>query len=146
MSLKISRGVWFISILLLLAALLFVYASLPEDVIVLQEGADFLYLGRETFFYVCLVVITLINAMVFMVGALFKKDEALRTWFNGLIVILNIFFATSFFLISAINSNEKFDFERIGFMVYGSVILIGIWAISWPIYLLIRKISGKPAV
>jgi hypothetical protein len=146
MVLRISKGAWFISILGLLATLLFVYASLPDDVIVLQEGADFLYLGKEGFFYLSLVAITLINALVFAVSALFKADQDLRTWFNGLVTVLNIFFIISFFLVNAINSNEKFDFERIGFIIYGSVILIAVWAISWPIYLLIRKFSGKASI
>lgn len=146
MALKLSKGLWLVSVLALLAALLFVYASVPEDVIVMQQGTDFVYAGRESFFYITLIVVTLINAMVFMVSALYKKDEALRTWFNGMIIILNVFFILSLFLINAINSNEKFDFERIGFLIYGSIALIAVWATSWPIFVLIRKFSGKASV
>jgi hypothetical protein len=146
MALRLSRGLWFVSMLGLLAALLFVYAALPEDVIVLQDGADFIYAGREIFFYACLVCVTLINALVFFVSSVFKNDEPLKTWFNGLVVVLNIFFIVAFFLINAVNSNEKFDYAKIGFVIYGSVVLIAVWAISWPIYLLIRKFSGKPTV
>ena len=51
MFLKLMRGVWFVSILGALAALLLVYASLPEEVIFLQEGADFLQLSREACFW-----------------------------------------------------------------------------------------------
>lgn len=146
MLLRLSKGLWLVSVLGVLATLLFVYAGLPEDLIVMQSGGEFVYLGRETFFYFALVAITLTNALVFMVSALYKKDEALRTWFNGLVVILNIFFVVSLFLINAINSNEKFDFDRIGFMIYGSVALIGVWATAWPIFVLIRKFSGKATV
>ena len=143
MVLKLSKGLWLVSALGVLATLLFVYAGLPEDVVVMQSGSDFGYLGREAFFYLVLVAITLTNAFVFLVSALYKKDEALKIWVNGLIVILNIFFMVSLFLINAINSNEKFDFTRIGFLVYGSVALIGVWATAWPIFVLIRKFSGK---
>jgi hypothetical protein len=146
MVLKISRGIWFVSILAVMATSLFVYASLPEDVIVLQNGVDYLYASRESFFYVSLIVVTLINSLVFLVGALFEKDQALRTWFNGLMAILNIFFIVSFLLIGAINSNEKFKYEDIGFMIYGSVALIAVWAVGWPVYVLIRKISGKQSI
>lgn len=146
MVLKLSKGLWLVSVLGVLAALLFVYAGLPEDVIVLQEGTDFVYLGREAFFYICLSVITLVNALVFMVGSVYRKDEALRAWFNGMVVILNIFFVLSLFLINAINSNEKFNFDRIGFLIYGSIALIAVWATSWPIFVLIRKFSGKASV
>ena len=146
MALKISKGVWLVSIMGVLAAMLFVYAGLPEDVVVMEGSTGFIYAGRETFFYVSLAVITLVNALVFMVSTLFKKDEALRAWFNGLVITLNIFFVVSLFLFNAINSNEKFDLERIGFLIYGSVILIAVWAISWPIFALIRKFSGKASV
>jgi hypothetical protein len=146
MVLKFSRGIWFVSILAVLATCLFVYASLPEDVIVLQDGLDYLHASRESFFYVSLVVVTLINSLVFLVGALFEKDQALRIWFNGLMAILNIFFIVSFLLISAINSNEKFKYADIGFMIYGSVALIAVWAVGWPVWVLIRKISGKQPI
>ncbi len=146
MILKISKGVWAVSILGVLAALLFVYASLPESVLVFSGDSEPVYLGRETFFYVALIAVTLINTMVFPVSALFKKDVALRTWFNFLVVVLNIFFIISLFVINSINSNEKFKFEEIGFLVYGSVILIAVWTVAWPVYFLIRKFSAKPSV
>src|SRR5436190_13533891 len=110
MVLKFSKALWFLSILGVLTALLFVYASL-SDILFFQIGADSMQVGREPFFYVSLAVITLINALVFVVSALLKKNEAFRTWFNGLVVVLNIFFMITLFLISAINSNEKFDFS-----------------------------------
>jgi hypothetical protein len=146
MVLKLSKGVWLVSVMAMLAALLFVYAGVPENVIVTQNGADYVYVGREVFFYVSLAVITLINSLVFMVSAMYKKDELLRAWFNGLVGVLNLFFIISLLLINSINSNEKFDYERIGFMIYGSVILVAVWAISWPIIALIRKFSGKASI
>lgn len=146
MVLKISKGVWFVSVLGVLAALLYVYANLPEQVLVMQQGTDLFHLGREGFFYASLAAITLVNALVFVFSALFKKDSALRTWFNLLTVCLNVFFVISFFLVSAINSFEKFNFEKIGFMVYGSLMLIALCALGWPVYWLIRKFSGKPSL
>jgi hypothetical protein len=146
MALKFSRAAWFLSILTALAALLFAYASLPEDVIVFQEGSEFIYTGKEMFFYSSLLIIALINSMVFLVSALYKSNEPLRTWFNGQMSVLNLFFIISLLLINAINSNEKFNFERIGFIIYGSVILIALWALSWPVYLIIRKFSNKASV
>lgn len=146
MVLKISRGVWFVSALGLLAALLYVYAMLPEELILTQEGSDYIYGSREPFFYVVLVVITLINALVFLVSAVYEKNTDLRTWFNGLITVLNIFFVMSLFLVGAMNSSEKFDYADIGFLMYGSVILIAVWAAAWPVFLVIRKFSSKAAV
>ena len=134
------------SVLGLLAVLLYVYASLPEDVIISQAEGNVLYGGREGVFYAVLITITLINALVFVMGSIYKNDNALRSWFNGLMVVMNIFFVIALLLLFAINSNERFNFESVGFMVYGSVILVAVWAISWPIYFLIRKFSGKVSV
>jgi hypothetical protein len=141
MFLKVSRGVWLISILGALAALLFVYASLPEEVVLFEDGPQFLALGREPFFYLVLGLITLVNAFVFMVSALFKRDEGFRGWFNGLISTINLFFVISLFFINSLNSGEKFNFEKIGFLTYASVVIVALWAIAWPIYAAIRKFS-----
>ena len=145
MGLKISRGIWFVSVLGMLAAFLFVYASLPDDVLVMQEDST-VYVGREGFFYAGLAIVTLVNAMVFMIGSVYRPNIPMRIWFNGLVTALNIFFVIAFLLINAVNSNEKFDFGRIGFMIYGSLVLVVVWAISWPVYLLTRKISGKATI
>jgi hypothetical protein len=144
MFLRFSKGLWFISILGTLAALLFAYANLPENVLVSQQGADFLYVEREGFFYGSLAVVTIVNSLVFLVSAVAKSNIPLRTWFNGLVSVLNIFFIVSFLLINAINSTERFQLERTGFLIYGSIILIAVWAISWPVYLLVRKFWIKP--
>jgi hypothetical protein len=145
MILRFSKGVWFISIVGVLAALLFAYANLPEKVLISQQGADFLYVDREGFFYGSLAIVAIVNSLVFILSAVFNKDIPLRTWFNGLISVLNIFFVVSFLLINAINSTERFELERTAFLIYGSIILIAVWAISWPIYLLVRKFWIKPA-
>jgi hypothetical protein len=146
MILKLSRGVWLISVLGLLAALLYVYAGLPEQMILMAQGSDFVYGSRETFFYLFLVAITVINALAFVVGSLYSKDRALRIWFNMLLVILNIFFVISLLFLGALNSSERVNFEKIGITVYVSVGLIAVWAVAWPIFAMFRKFSGKQTV
>jgi hypothetical protein len=49
-------------------------------------------------------------------------------------------------LIGTYNSAEKFDYNRIGFAIYGSVILVIIWAVSWPLYRIFRGLFTKQAV
>jgi hypothetical protein len=146
MILRISRGFWLISVLSALAALLFVYAALPEVVFLSKGELSVNSVSREMMFYVSLGFLTLVNAMVFAVAAVYKKQEDLRAWFNGLVVTLNIFFIVALFFINSSNSNEKFDYTRIGFTIYGSVGLFVVWAISWPIILVFRKILAKPGI
>ena len=70
MALKVFRAVWFLSALLVLADLLYVYASLPEVVAVQEaEGAQVL-LDREILFYVMLVLIAICNVLVYLISRL----------------------------------------------------------------------------
>lgn len=146
MVLSLSRGVWLVSLLGLLASLLIVYASLPEEVVVQQSGIRYDTLSRETVFYLALALITFINVLVFIIGSLFPQENTFRVWFNGLVITLNLFLVVALFVLNAVNSTEKFDFGRIGFLVYGSVGLVVIWSLTWPLYLLYRKIFAKDKV
>lgn len=146
MVLKILRGVWFVSSLGALAALLTVYASLPEDVSLFQQGLQVVSLSREAFFYLALAIITLTNALVYVTKTLNKHDEGMRAWFHGLIVTINIFFVVTLFFVSAYNATERFDFERVGPFISASVILIAAWGLFWPFRVVIRKFLCKPTV
>jgi hypothetical protein len=44
------------------------------------------------------------------------------------------------------NSTEVFNFEQVGFIVYGSIGLIALWTVAWPAYLLFQKFFLKQAV
>lgn len=146
MVLKISRGVWFVSVLGALGALLICYAALPEEVFLIQEEVEYISVSRESFFYLALGLITLVNSLVFIVGFLYKKGEDFRTWFNGLVITLNIFFVITLFFINVTNGTERFDYSRIGILIYGSVGLVGLWALAWPMILVFRKFLFKHSV
>ena len=146
MILRFSRGVWFVSVLGALAALLYVYAALPEEVFLYKADLAVQSVSKELLFYVVLGFLTIVNALVFAVSSAYRTEEGLRSWFNGLVVTLNIFFIVALFFINSSNSNERFDYTRIGFTIYSSVTLIAVWALSWPVIVLFRKILAKPRV
>ena len=146
MILKIFKGVWFLSLIGLLASLLLVYASMQETVVVQEEGINQVILTKDTFFYIVLALMVIVNVMVFPVKKLFLKNEPFRTWVHGLLIAINIFFIVGLSLINSFNSGERFDFSRIGFVVYGSVGLIVIWAFAWPAYQLYKRFTPKSAI
>jgi len=143
MTLKLFKAIWFLSMLAVLANLLYVYASLPEQVSLMEEGVETYAIGREQLFYSAMVVIAIANVMVYLFSKSIAPDENFRTWLHGLVITLNIFFIIGLSFISLYNSVEKFDFSRIGFIIYSSVILVIVWALSWPVYSLGRKIISK---
>jgi hypothetical protein len=146
MILKIFKGVWFLSVLGVMANLLYVYASLPEQVVVQEEAAGSVFASRELLFYGMTGMLVIVNAMVYVIGILHKDDENFRSWFHGLVICCNIFFVFAMSLVQTYNSGENFNFSRIGFLIYGSVSLVVIWASSWPLYSIFRKIFAKQAL
>lgn len=146
MILKIFKAAWFLSMLVVLANLLYVYASLPEQVVLAGEGAEPYNIGREQFFYTAMTVIALANVIVYLFSKKLIPREDFRTWLHGLVITLNIFFIIGMSFTSLYNSAERFDFSRIGFIIYSSVGLVVLWALAWPVYLVVNKIMSKQAV
>jgi hypothetical protein len=146
MVLKLFKAAWFLSMLAALANLLYVYASLPEQVSLMEEGIESAHIYREQLFYSAMAMIALANVMVYLFSKKLAPKEDFRTWLHGLVITLNIFFIIGMSFISLYNSTERFDFSRIGFIIYGSVGLVAAWALSWPVYLTVKRLTAKQPV
>ena len=134
---------WFLSMLATLGALLYVYASLPQEVLVQDDTDARVAISNEVFFYLAMIFIALSNAMVYVMAKVFKTNEDLRSWFYGFVVALNIFFIIGMNVISLYNSEEKFDYDRIAVIIYGSIGLIILWAVAWPVYAIFKRANLK---
>ena len=143
MVLKLLKAIWFLSMLATLGALLFVYASLPQEVLVQDDTEARVAISNELFFYLAMLLIAISNALVFVMAKVFKTNEELRAWFFGLIIALNIFFIIGMNFISLYNSEEKYDYDRIAVIIYGSLALIILWAVAWPVYVIFKRSSLK---
>jgi hypothetical protein len=126
-----------------LVILLFNYAGLPETVVVQEEGVSALRVSRDAYFYAMTAFIAVVNVMVYPIAKVFPANEAFRTWFYGLVIALNFFFIVSMNFVGLFNSGERFDYGKIRFIVYGSVGLFVVWIVSWPFYLLYRRMFVK---
>lgn len=139
MILKIFKAVWFLSMLAALANLLYVYAGLPEEVAVYEDGQDVYYAAREGLFYAAMMTLAVLNVLVYLFSKKLTPSENFRTWLHGLVTTFNIFFVIGFSFVGLYNSSEKFDFSRIGWVIYSSVGLILVWMAGWPIVRLLRR-------
>jgi hypothetical protein len=139
MGLKIFKALWFLSMLAVLANLLYVYASLPETVLIQDAGASSISVGKEGFFYTFTLIIAFINGMVYLISGVYKKDLDFRAWFHGLITTLNFFFIVSLSFIALFNSGERYAYGEIDFIIFGSITLFVLWALGWPFYAIYRK-------
>lgn len=146
MVVKLLKGVWFLSLMATLAAFMYVYASLPE-VILLRKGETAPSITRNGLFYVTLAVIAIFNAFVFVISRIYyQENNFFKAWFYGLIIFLNLFFIVTLQFVNLYNSGEKFDYESIGYIIYGSIGLVVLWTSLWPIYFLAQRFLGKEAV
>jgi uncharacterized BrkB/YihY/UPF0761 family membrane protein len=146
MGLKIFKVIWVFSLLALLGVFMYVYASLPDPVIV-NESIKALSLSKETLFYITLAILSLTNASVFAVTRILPQtDHDFKAWYYGLVVCANAFFVVGLCFISLYNSTEKFRYESIGFIIYGSLILLIGWSVAWPVFRTFQRFFSKQAV
>jgi hypothetical protein len=146
MIVKIFKGIWLFSLLATLAVFLYVYASLPESIAVM-EGETTSFMSRNSLFYSTLAFLAAFNVLIFIGSRLFRQsDPYFMAWFYGLITIFNLFMVVGLQFLNLYNSQEKFNYESIGGIIYGSIVLVITWSILWPVYLVIRRISNKQAI
>jgi hypothetical protein len=146
MIIKIFKGVWFGSLMATLGIFLYVYASLPETISLGAEGEG-LTLSRNGLFYATLAVLAILNALVFVVSRVFSGgSEYFIVWVCGLVILFNLFFVVSLEFVNVYNSQERFDYESIGYIIYSSIALVVIWSALWPVYRMFLRFSGKQAV
>jgi hypothetical protein len=137
MALKIAKGIWFVSLIIFLAIFFYNYASLGPSVTIV-EGTSPIVASKEAVFYGFLVIAALLNLFVFLVSRFFSGTE-FKAWFYGLVVTINAFLAIAINYLALYNSLEKFNYEQIGGIIYGSIVLIVVWLTAWPLYLLIKR-------
>ena len=143
MIVKVFKGVWFFSLLATVAIFLYVYASLPADIQLREDRA----ISRDTLFYTTLAILTLFNALIFAMSRLYAgRDDYFRAWFYGLMVFLNLFIVVSLQFLNVYNSQEKYSYDSIGFVIYGSLGMVVLWSSLWPVYFLSQRIFNKQSV
>jgi magnesium-transporting ATPase (P-type) len=141
MALKIAKGIWFVSMIIFLIIFFYNYAGLNPSVTVL-EGATPMVVSKEALFYTFIGIVATINFFIFLISRFFSSTD-FKTWFYGLVVTFNAFLAIAINYIGLYNSLEKFNYERLGVIIYGSVLLMLLWLLSWPIYSLAKRITSK---
>jgi hypothetical protein len=149
MVLKIFKGVWFFFLLATLGIFLYVYAALPENISFLKTGpaVPALFITRNGLFYSTLALLAMLNALVFLVSKVFgRRNEYFTAWVYGLVTLFNLFLIVALEFVSVYNSQERFNYESIGYIIYGSVALVVIWSALWPLYRLFQRFSDKQAV
>ena len=110
--------------------LLLSYANYPEEVLVYVDsvGEPLTYLSKETIFYIALAFIVLINATLMGLRRILRSQDAemeLSQVGLGITqIFFNLFFASSVYFISILNSRENFNYSNFGYLIYVSGIFL----------------------
>ena len=146
MRLKMLRALWFLSVVVVLANLLIVYASLPEQVFIGGDNESPQSLSKELLFYALMISIVFINAIVYLFRRMFPEAEDFRAWLHGLLITINTFLIISMHAVNVYNSTDSFEQSRIVIFISGALALILLWAAIWPLYLVYQKLFLKQVV
>lgn len=145
---RLIKFVWAVSLVAALASLLYVYASLSEEVIysmdttLIDEGK---VLSRESFFYVCLGFLAGLNFLLYALSKNMRyRMEAMNTllknWQLSLAVVINVLFIIIVNFLQVVNSGESFNYDYLGYLIYVGLGLVLLWILALPI-LMIRTAS-----
>ncbi len=145
MIVKTFKAVWLFSLIGTMAVFLYGYASLPEDVI-FSEAVKF-SMSRNALFYSALALLAIINSLIFIIPKLYpQQNDFFLAWFSGLIAFINLFLIVALQFVSLYNSQERFNYQSIGYIIYGSLGLVVLWSSLWPIYSIMQKFTSKQAI
>lgn len=142
MTVKILKGVWFFSVLGLLGMFFYVYAGLPE-LVTLWDDPEQITISRNGLFYTLILSIGLLNATVYLVRQLFGNNPGFVAWFFGMMATINLFIIAVLGFVHVFNGGDRYDYTRMAPAIYGSLILAGVWLISWPVIKIFQKFSTK---
>jgi hypothetical protein len=129
-----------------LATLMFVYADVPQMVIVYKQ-ADLVYrIAKDVLFYVALATMVVPHFIVGQIARMLSKMNfapQVSNWFALFTVVTNIFFIVSLYFVNILNSLEKFDFNYFGYLTVLGLLLVLGW-IGVMLYLLFK--NTKPSL
>jgi hypothetical protein len=110
--------------------LLISYANYPEDVLVYVDsvGEPLAYISKNSIFYISLAFIVLINITLIGLRRILKNQdtemELTQTGLGITQIFFNLFFASSVYFISILNSRENFNYSNFGYLIYVSGIFL----------------------
>jgi hypothetical protein len=121
------------------AVFFYAYSAFPDQV---SLGFGEAVISKSVFFYSSVILIALFNGLAFTVVRFLKEDWK-KSWFYGLLCCFHIFLSSTFIFIAILNSNERFDYLRLGPALAGSLILLVGWVLTIPLWIYFNRNTGQ---
>jgi hypothetical protein len=154
---RIIKFIWFLSVVVFLAMLLWVYAYLPNRVGIMadHEGIADTFVSKGNFFYLALGIFLLVNGALFVMRRLlapgdFSTPKApalaarvgmradLADWMLGFATALNLFFILTMSYLSVFNNPDGGNINFYGVLVITGPLLIALMLLVL-VYLFLKK-------
>ena len=124
MVVRFFSGLGWIFFLFAFVAMILAYASFPDEVLVYvnAKGDPVTYLAKGNLFYLMLAFLMLMNLAVLVVKRILQNSG--RQVFHTLTglhlsqIFYNMFFASSVYFITVLNSSDVLDYSNFGYLVY----------------------------
>jgi len=136
---KVFKVIWIITFLSVCTVFFYAYSAFPEQV---RLGFGETVVSRSAFFYFSVILIALFNGLAFTVVKFLNEDWK-KAWFYGLLCCLHIFLSSTYIFIAILNSNERFDYMRLGPVLAGSLILLIGWVASVPLWIYFNRNENR---
>ena len=113
-----------VSLILAFIVFLISYANYPDEVLVYVNsvGEPLQYLSKDLLFYTLIAFLISFNAILISLNRVLNKSAVelvlTETGISLSQLFLNLFFATSVYFISILNSRENFNYSNFGYLIY----------------------------
>lgn len=149
---RVLKSFTTLSIILFVPVLLLAYAFLGEEcgILFTGTGESVFTLAKNEFFYAFLFSFFLFQVIIYLYQnstAYKKKDKNafFAIWFQGMALAVNLFFILMIIFIGFANNAVDYTFGSITFIGYAGPVILMIWLIASPVFLLKKKTSKNSA-
>lgn len=126
-----------VSLLVFLAAILYVYALLPEQVLIYENDPTNHYILKSNFFFSAIGVFFVMNVIIYASIFFLKRTDQdhyymmIITWLNGFAGVLNIFLSMVMVIVLAINTSTGLS---VSFLIIVAFLLVVLWLSLLPYF------------
>lgn len=145
---------WVFSLIGFLAALLFSYTSIPEqvDIALGSSVVSSIFLSRDVYFYAMIGIMVFTNATLLTMAKVLNIIPSLEAsntfkvniinWLGSFSVILNLFFSITALIVGFYNNPAFESPTHYNYLAYIGLVLILVWLFGL-LYVLVKKNGVK---
>ena len=134
---KVYRVGGWITLLLSIASLLYVYAGVEHSFYLYIDG-NLISINKHNFFYAGLIFIAITNLIYFLGLYRLQIDEKVKGWLSLGLPLINLSILIVFFIIKSIHESNQLSISYLKLFIFLILGFFAFWAFRL-IYMIIKK-------